>query len=127
MIKEVTDQSLAFKKDDGSAILTVQQKLNTDENTCIVFLDGEITNEVFSGLADELYALMSIGLGVILDMKNVSFLSQGFMEALIQLEHRAEHGEFETMPIQNVSKALYDKIREAGFANSLDIELQEDA
>lgn len=127
MIREVKEQTLAFKKDDGSPILVVRQEMQEEKDTCVVFLDGEITNEVVSGISDELYALMSVDIGVILDFKNVSFLSLGFMEALIKLEHRAEDGRFDSMPIQNVSKSLYDELRKAGFSNSLDIELQEDA
>lgn len=127
MIKEVTDYSLTFKREeDGSTILHAKQQLDKEKNVCVVYLKGDVTNKVFSSLTDELYALLSVDVGVILDMKEVTYLSPGFMEALIGLEHRAEQSPFDSMPIQNVSKTLFEEFRNAGFNNSLDIELQED-
>lgn len=127
MIREVTERSLTFKRDDGGLILSALQQFDREANTCTVLLEGEVTGEVSSGLYDELSALLSVGVGVVLDMGKVTFLSPGFMEDLIRLEHKAESGRFDSMPIQNVPRALFEEIRKAGFSNALDIELREDA
>ena len=126
MYIEVTEQSLTFKNDQEATVLIARQQYDKEKKVCVVYLDGEVVSEVASALYDELHALLSVGVGVILDMKKTTFLTPGFMEDLIRLEHKAESGNFDSMPIQNVSKALYDEIRKAGFTKSLDIEQQED-
>lgn len=103
--------------------LTVNEQMEAN-NLCLISLAGSISNEASSYVSDEIYALMSVGINVKLDLGKTEYISGKMMDSLIHLQRRSEDTELGTLPITHVTRDIYEAMCEAGCSFSLDIELE---
>ena len=68
----------------------------------------------------------SADVGIILDMNDTVYISDAFANLLIQLQIRLENTDYESLPIQNMPKTVYQDLKDHGYIASLDYELKED-
>ncbi len=125
MKRNVSGDSLGFLDDSGNtaAELTEQKK---EDNVWLIKLKGSIGNDCAYDVADELFAIASVGNGIILDMSDTTYVSNTFAEMMVQLQIRMERTEFESMPIQNMPQDIFRFLKERGCITSLDYELKEE-
>ena len=109
-------------KEQPVASLTEEKK---DDNTWMIQLKGNITNECAADIADELFALISTDNGIILDMGETQYVSGSFADLLVQLQIRMEKTGFDSMPIRNMPEEIFNSLKEYGCIYSLDYELKE--
>ena len=116
--------ALKFLDDRGNTAAELLEE-KKDSNVWQITLKGSIGNDCAYDVADELFALISTGNGVILDMTDTTYISNTFAELLVQLQIRMEDTDFESMPIQNMPQEIYHSLKERGCITSLDYELKE--
>ncbi len=125
MKRIVMGDSLQFMDDNGQAVVEVIEK-KLENNVWLVHLKGTITNELAYDVADELFALISVKNGIVLDMSETSYVSSAFAEMLVQLQIKMENTDYESMPIQNMPSEIFRSLKERGCITSLDYELKEE-
>ena len=125
MKRIVTGDSLKFVDDGGKEIAELEEQ-KKEKDVWLIRLKGSISNDCAYDAADELFALISVGNGIILDMADTAYISDTFSERLVQLQIEMEGTEFESMPIQNMPQAIYRSLKELGRIASLDYELKEE-
>ena len=125
MNKIVNDNSLRFVDDNGSTVAELVEN-RAENNIWLVYLKGSISNDCAYDVSDELFALISVENGIILDMSETTYVSSTFAEMLVQLQIKMENTDFETMPIQNMPSVIFRSLKERGCITSLDYELKEE-
>ena len=125
MKRSVKGSAVSFTDDIGKLIAQLTEEKKEDK-VWQARLSGSVTNECANDIADELYAIISVNNGIILDMSDTQYVSSTFAELLVQLQVRMEKTEFESMPIQNMPVEIYRSLKEGGCITSLDYELKEE-
>ena len=125
MKRTVTADSLQFMDPDGNTVAELAEK-KLEDDVWMIQLKGSIGNDCAYDVSDELFALISAGNGIILDMSETTYVSSSFAELLVQLQIRMENTEYESMPIQNMPKQIFRSLQERGCITSLDYELKEE-
>ena len=125
MNRIVNDNSLRFVDDNGTTVAELVEN-RAENNVWLVHLKGSICNDCAYDVSDELFALISVENGIILDMSETTYVSSTFAEMLVQLQIKMENTDFESMPIQNMPSEIFRSLKEKGCITSLDYELKED-
>ena len=125
MKRMVRGDSLRFLDDNGNTVAELVEK-KADNNTWIISIRGSVSNDCAYDISDELFAVISAGRGIILDMGETTYVSSTFAEMLVQLQIRMESTDFESMPIRNMPSGVFQSLKERGCITSLDYELKED-
>ncbi len=125
MQRIVTKNSLQFADDNGNAFAELVEE-KTDSDVWRIHIKGSINNDCAYDVSDELFALVSTGNGIILDMSETAYISSTFAEMLVQLQIKLENTGFESMPIENMPSEIFRSLKERGCITSLDYELKED-
>ena len=125
MRKCIRHDGMVFTDDDERIIVSISEQAK-EENVWRIKLSGSITNDCAYDIADELFALISVGNGIILDMNDTVYLSNTFAEQLVQLQIRLENTDFESMPIINMPAEIFKSLKKQGCITSLDYELKEE-
>ena len=125
MKRIVNGNSLRFVDDNGGTVAELVEN-RAENNVWLVHLKGSISNDCAYDVSDELFALISVENGIILDMSETTYVSSTFAEMLVQLQIKMENTDFESMPIQNMPSEIFRSLKERGCITSLDYELKED-
>lgn len=125
MKRRVNGDSLQFIDDNGNVVAELVE-IRTEKNVWMIHLKGSVSNDCAYDVSDELFALISVENGIILDMSETTYVSSTFAEMLVQLQIKMENTEFESMPIQNMPPEVFRSLKERGCITSLDYELKED-
>lgn len=125
MNRIVNGNSLRFVDDNGGTVAELVEN-RAENNVWLVHLKGSISNDCAYDVSDELFALISVENGIILDMSETTYVSSTFAEMLVQLQIKMENTDFESMPIQNMPSEIFRSLKERGCITSLDYELKED-
>lgn len=124
MKRAVTENSLAMIDEKGNVVAELKEQKR--EDLWLVHLNGSVGNDCSYDIEDELFALVSLGYGLILDMSETTYVSDTFAKVLIRLQIRMENSDYESMPIQNMPSTVYQALKERGYIASLDYELKEE-
>ena len=122
MTRTVAGNALIFRSENGNTTKMIEEK---KDNVWLIQLQGSIGNDCAYDIADELFALISVNQGVVLDMNDTTYISSTFAELMVQLQIRMEKTDFDTMPIKNMPKPIFQSLKEMGCIYSLDYELKE--
>lgn len=125
MRRVVNGNTLKFLDANGNAVVELAEK-KANNSICLIQIKGSISNDCAYDVSDELFALISVGQGIILDLSETTYVSSTFAEMLVQLQIKLENTVFESMPIQNMPHEIYVSLKERGCITSLDYELKED-
>ena len=125
MKRIVSENTLTFLNDSGNIVAELIEEKKEDD-VWLVYLKGSVGNDCAYDIADELFALISVDAGIILDMSDTDYVSDTFADLLIQLQIRLEKTDYESLPIQNMPKAVYQSLKDHSYITSLDYELKEE-
>lgn len=125
MRRVVNNNVLKFIDENGNAVVELVEN-KTDNDVWLIQIKGSISNDCAYDVSDELFAIISIGQGIILDLSETTYISSTFAEMLVQLQIKLESTDFESMPIQNMPPEIFRSLKERGCITSLDYELKED-
>ena len=87
LVRKIEDDVITFFQDDEE-ILWLKETLK--EDTVTIAIGGSLISETKNVFLDELLALVSVGMNLELDMKEVKHVSAGFMQVLIRVELEIE-------------------------------------
>lgn len=122
MTRTLAGNALIFQSENGNTTKMIEEKKG---NIWLIQLQGSLGNDCAYDIADELFALISVNEGFVLDMNDTTYVSSTFAELMVQLQIRMEKTEFDTMPIKNMPKNVFQALKELGCIYSLDYELKE--
>ena len=125
MKKIIRDDGISFIEDGGKTIVSISEQAK-EKNVWEIKLSGSVSNDCAYDIADELFAIISVGNGIILDIGEAVYLSSTFAEQLVQLQIRMEKTDFESMPIINMPTSILKVLKSQGCITSLDYELKEE-
>lgn len=125
MRKNIRHDGISFTDDSGKTIASISEHAK-EEKVWRIKLNGSVNNDCAYDIADELFALISVGNGIILDMSDTVYLSSTFAEQLVQLQIHMENTDFESMPIINMPAEVFQTLKTQGCITSLDYELKEE-
>lgn len=124
MKRVVNSNGLKFLDENGNAVVELIEN-KKDNEVWLIQVKGSISNECAYDVSDELFAIISVGQGIILDLGETTYVSSSFAEMLVQLQIKLENTAFESMPIQNMPPEIFRSLKERGCITSLDYELKE--
>lgn len=124
MIRQMTNDGFCIVKENGETVLRMEEK--PKDASVVVTLTGSLDGNNAYDVYDELDALISVGKGIELEIGDVTHLSGTFESMLITLQQKMEETPFETLPIRNVPRAIYDDLKKKGIAYSLDLSVKEE-
>lgn len=117
MIRSMTGDGVRFQQESGAEIARMTEKL--DGETAVMTLSGELRAEIAFDLQDEWRALLMTGCHVVLDMKQVTYLSATAGELLVKSQQVAERYGRRLM-LRELSAAAEGTLRAARVYDLLD-------
>ena len=87
-----------------------------------VFLGGQLKSSYVHEFSDELLALVSIGMNIILDFSAVTYMSSYFMKELLNVQRTMEKKDTAELKLVKLPDHIYEEFEKIGFSELLDIE-----
>lgn len=95
----------------------------TAREKCVeVSLGGRLKSAYVHEFSDELLALVSIGMNLILDLSAVTYISSSFMKALLAVQQTIDKKDAVELKLIQLPDHIYDEFEKTGFSELLDIE-----
>ena len=104
----------------GEEKASFQEKL--DGNMVVLSLGGTISGEINNALLDEMMALIVADQVLVLNFKNVTYLSPSSMEIILKMERKMEEkGKY--LRLIEMPQNIYDIFKNRGMHELLEIEV----
>lgn len=87
-----------------------------------VYLGGQIKTAYVHEFSDEMLALVSIGMNIILDFSAVTYMSSYFMKALLSVQQTMDKKDTVELKLVKLPDKIYEEFEKTGFSELLDIE-----
>lgn len=122
MLKREVNGDEILLLEDGQQVLAIRESM---ENGAVTLtLSGKLTGACSHELQDELTTLALMKQEIVLDFKEVSYLSSSCTRVLQTVETLCEKTSGDCMRLVHVSKSIYDRLAQDGTADLLDIETE---
>lgn len=94
----------------------------TAEEKCVkVYLGGQLKTEYVHEFSDELMALVSMGMNLILDFSEVTYISSYFLKALLIVQQTVDKKDAAELKLVKIPDAIYQEFERIGFSELFDI------
>lgn len=87
-----------------------------------VCLGGQLKTDYVHEFSDELMALVSIGMNLILDFSEVTYISSYFMKALLELQQTMDGKDAAELILVKIPEDIGEEFEKTGFSELFDIE-----
>lgn len=87
-----------------------------------VYLGGQLKTNYVHEFSDELMALVSIGMNLILDFSAVTYMSSHFMKALLTIQQAMDKKDAAEIKLVKIPDNIYQEFEKTGFSELFDIE-----
>ena len=87
-LKRKTVDGVLCLMDGKNIVLAMEEK--QEEQTLTIILKGNLRSETLHSFQDELSALASFGLDIVLECKEVSYISAACVDALIRIQQKMD-------------------------------------
>ncbi len=87
-----------------------------------VYLGGQLKTAYVHEFSDELLALVSIGMNIILDFSEVTYMSSYFMKALLTVQQTMDRKDAVELKLVKLPDNIYEEFEKTGFSELLDID-----
>ncbi len=111
-------------KDRGETVMTMTEIIKN--NIVEIQLEGKMRNDVRHFLGDELKLLILLNKTIIIDMKNVTYLSAACSEVLLDMQQAIDENESGSMCLKNIPSVIFKEMRDKGLTELLMIEKTEE-
>ena len=106
--------------ENGKTILTVRE---TEENgTITVCLSGALRSDTEHMFKDELVALMSVGMNVVLDCGELEYIASACQDALLSVQQMADSMGWGSLTLRKVPPAIFSELKRSNLHELLMIE-----
>lgn len=117
------DGSDSFSFADGDkVVMSITETVQ--ENCVIIGLSGELRSETVHAFQDELFALVSVGMDVVINLKETTYISSAYMKALVSAEISIEQKGKE-MTIISLSDSVAEVFKKTGAMDLLSVKTEE--
>ena len=121
-IRRVNNNVLEICDENNEKILSIAEEMN-NQGKMIITLDGEVRNEVAHEFEDEIMAALSVCKNIELNMKNVSYIASMALKCLLSIQQMIDEMNGSSMVLNNVSAEVMRILKESGFSEILEIEM----
>lgn len=120
MLKRKIEGDAVVLYDGAQKVLTLDAR-ETDEGI-LMELHGELRSETEHEVQDALVALITVDCRVIVDFKQVTYLSQAVVNAMLLAQQKTETMKKGHLLLRNLNDEIYDVLASTGAAEQLWIE-----
>ena len=120
MERIIDDQGIIFMA-NGQEVARMAESVADDD--AVITMSGSFTSELKDDFYDEAVALITVGHGIELNMKDVTHLSPSVSLALLSLENKLE-SLGKTLRMTHVPDEVFRHFRSRGMHELFDIELE---
>ena len=119
----VDDSDVLHVLQDGTDILAMKEEEDKKSGRMLLSLSGKLTHNSVPAFFDEVSALISMGVKITLNMKELSYLDSGAVTALVRLEQQAERKGWEDgVLLTSLSPSVLEGLKNVGATDLLWIE-----
>lgn len=113
---KISDEGLGFF-DGGKEVLTMKEAVRDD---CVLIeLKGSLRSDMEHGFGDELMALASVGMKMLVDFKGVDYISNGCQDMLFKVQQKIEEKEQGGLVLTGVSSKVRENFESTGLSECL--------
>lgn len=87
-----------------------------------ISLGGQLKSAYVHEFSDELLALVSMGMNLILDFSAVAYMSSYFMKALLSVQRSIDKKDAVELRLVKIPDNIYEEFEKNGFSELFDIE-----
>lgn len=120
MERVIDDQGIIFMA-NGQEVARMAESV--EDNVAVIAMSGSFTSELKDDFYDEAVALITVGNGIELNMKNVTHLSPSVSLAFLSLEDKLE-SLGKSLRMTHVPDVIFQHFRSRGMHELFDIELE---
>lgn len=106
---------------DGENEVMVMQE-TVDGNTASIKLTGMLRSDIVLDVQDELCAFATLGMDLILDLSDVTYLSTACQRALVTVQQKLDRAKKGSLLLRNTPKRIYAELEETGMTALLQID-----
>lgn len=119
LTRKMDGDTMLFYKDD-KMVLSVEE---TDQDGGILMkLRGELISECAQPIQDELEALISVRLKVVVDFSEVEYVSAASMNAMLDSQYLVDHFRWGGLTLRGLPDEVYQMMERYGLTELLMIE-----
>jgi anti-anti-sigma factor len=119
VLQQHVEEDTIFFTEGDQTILWMKENLKDD--TVEISIGGALRSEATHAFSDELLALVSVGLNLVLDFAEVTYISVAYMKALLKIELAIEK-KGQVMRLIHLSETVKKVFEETGAWDLLLIE-----
>lgn len=121
-IVNIDDKGVIHYFENGEEFFSVAETVNVQNNRIELLLSGSFRSEVVSSVQDELLALASLNIDILIDMHNLSYISNAAQEALLLTQQHMDKTRKGSFVLVNLPEKIYEDFDRIGLTQLLDIE-----
>lgn len=106
--------------EDSTEILSIME--SAEGNDVLLKLSGMLRSDVAHDFQDELVALATLHMNLILDMADITYISSTCQQVLLAVQQKIDELGQSSMRIKNMPANLKTEFDNTGFSQLLDIE-----
>ena len=118
LIKKYENNRISFI--DGQQTILFMDEVQKDD-TVEIIIGGELRSETYHVFQDELHSIISVDMNLILNFKDVEYISASYMKVLVSAEQAIEK-KGKMMKLIHVPQNVIEVFQKSGAADLLRIE-----
>jgi len=119
IVRKVQGDSIQFFEND-TPVLTIEEP-DADDGVMMI-LKGALKSEFADHIQDELDAYTTIGIKVLIDFKEATFVSAALLKALLNSQQLVDYFRNNQIVLKNIPHAVYREMDKSGISELLMIE-----
>ena len=117
--RKIEGNSIIFR--NGSAtVLTIEE--NETDNGIVMVLNGELRSDVAHELLDELTALATVGVSIVVDFAGVTYITSTILDVFLSVQQIMDSMHKGSMTLCKLPGEIFDEFERTGTAELLQIE-----
>lgn len=119
LIREIEGDTITYFSNQKK-IFWIKETLN--EDSVNVFIGGELLSETTHEFQDEIMALVSVGMDIIIDLSDVTYIAASYMQALLKIQISIDQNGKGNMKLKNLPLPIQSDFDKTGITELLWIE-----
>ena len=119
LTRKLEGSSIVFYN-DSTQVLSIKEEEN--ENGVLMTLVGELRSDVAHELLDELTALATVGVNIVLDFEGVTFITSTILDVLLTAQQTMDSLGKGTMLLQKLQPEIFRQFEKTGTSELLMIQ-----
>lgn len=117
--RKIEGNSIVFR--NGSLTVLTIEESETD-NGIVMALKGELRSDVAHELMDELTALATVGVGILVDFSGVTYITSTILDVFLSVQQLMDSIKKGSLVLCKMPSAIYQEFEKTGTAELLLIE-----